>query len=195
MTRILDIGFSLLGIIVLLPVFLILSIIVFFDSGRPVFYTQKRVGRNGLDFVLYKFRTMSKGSESRGLLTVGVKDSRISRSGYFLRKYKLDEIPQLINVLSGDMSLVGPRPEVRKYVDLYTAIQQQVITVRPGITDYASIIYVDENILLSHSVDPEKTYINEIMPRKIELNMRYINNPTIAQYFTILFLTFLRIFR
>jgi lipopolysaccharide/colanic/teichoic acid biosynthesis glycosyltransferase len=138
---------------------------------------------------------MSPGSDKSRLITVGDKDHRITRSGYFLRKYKLDEIPQLLNVLKGDMSFVGPRPEVRKYVDLYSDVQKEVLKVRPGITDYASIIYVDENNLLSHSLEPEKTYISDIMPKKIELNMKYIANPTLSQYFTILFLTFFRIFR
>jgi lipopolysaccharide/colanic/teichoic acid biosynthesis glycosyltransferase len=195
MIRFLDIILSAIGLILLFPLFLLLSLVIFIDSGFPIFYKQIRVGKDEVDFMLYKFRTMSPGSDKGRLITVGDKDHRITRSGYFLRKYKLDEIPQLLNVLKGDMSFVGPRPEVRKYVDLYSDVQKEVLKVRPGITDYASIIYVDENNLLSHSLEPEKTYISDIMPKKIELNMKYIANPTLSQYFTILFLTFFRIFR
>jgi len=130
------------------------------------------------------------------LITIGGNDSRITRVGYFIRKYKLDELPQLINVLIGDMSLVGPRPEVRKYVNLYTPEQRKILlSVRPGITDYASIEYVDENELLDKAVDPEKEYIEKIMPDKIRYNMKYINNQTVSEYFKIIFLTFLKIFR
>lgn len=136
---------------------------------------QKRVGRNNKDFTIYKFRTMKTGSDKKGLLTVGGRDSRITSVGYFLRKYKLDELPQLFNVLFGDMSLVGPRPEVRKYVDLYNEEQKKILLVKPGITDYASLEYFSENELLGKSSNPEETYIKEIMPAKLELNKRYIS--------------------
>lgn len=173
--RCFDIFLSFIGLITLSPVFILLSLIILLDSKGGVFYKQIRVGKNGVDFKLYKFRTMRTGSDAKGLLTVGGRDNRITRSGYLIRKYKLDELPQLINVLIGDMSLVGPRPEVRKYVNLYTNEQQKVLSVKPGITDYASIQYSNENDLLAKSADPEKTYIEEIMPHKLVLNMRYIN--------------------
>lgn len=136
---------------------------------------QKRVGKNNQDFTIYKFRTMRTGSDKKGLLTVGGHDSRITDVGYFLRKYKLDELPQLFNVLFGTMSLVGPRPEVRKYVDLYNDEQKKILLVKPGITDYASLEYFSENELLGKSQNPEETYINEIMPAKLELNKRYVS--------------------
>lgn len=174
--RCFDIFFSLLGLILLLPLFILLSLIILLDSKGGVFYKQIRVGKNGVDFKLYKFRSMRIGSDAKGLLTVGGRDSRITKSGYFIRKYKLDELPQLINVLIGDMSLVGPRPEVRKYVDLYNEEQLKVLLVKPGITDYASIQYSNENEILAKSSNPEKTYIEEIMPDKLNLNIHYIND-------------------
>ncbi|MEG1573289.1 MAG: sugar transferase, partial [Bacteroidales bacterium] len=152
-----------------------------------------RVGRHNRDFCLYKFRSMSVGSDQKGLLTVGAKDTRITSIGYFLRKYKLDELPQLFNVLKGDMSLVGPRPEVRKYVNLYTPQQKQVLSVRPGITDYASIEYADENTLLGSSPDPDKTYIEQILPDKIRYNLKFIQNRSLKEYFKIIFLTLRKI--
>jgi len=173
--RCFDIFFSLLGLILLSPIFILLSLIILLDSKGGVFYKQIRVGKNSVDFKLYKFRSMRVGSDKKGLLTVGGRDSRITKSGYFIRKYKLDELPQLINVFIGDMSLVGPRPEVRKYVDLYNEEQLKVLLVKPGITDYASIQYSNENEILAKSSDPEKTYIDEIMPDKLNLNLRYIN--------------------
>jgi lipopolysaccharide/colanic/teichoic acid biosynthesis glycosyltransferase len=173
--RLFDILFSLLGILILLPFFILISLAILLDSPGGIFFRQTRVGRNGKDFLLWKFRSMRADAEKKGLLTVGARDSRVTRTGYFLRKYKLDELPQLFNVLSGDMSLVGPRPEVRKYVDLYTEEQKKVLQVRPGITDYASIEYVNENEVLARSADPEAAYINEIMPHKLSLNMRYIH--------------------
>jgi lipopolysaccharide/colanic/teichoic acid biosynthesis glycosyltransferase len=157
-----------------------------FDSAGPIFYIQKRVGLNGKEFNLFKFRSMRVNADKLGLLTVGGRDSRITNSGYILRKYKLDELPQLLNVLKGEMSLVGPRPEVRKYVDLYTSDQRQVLQVRPGITDEASIKYKNENDLLAISENPEKTYIEEIMPAKLELNKKFIQNPSLVNYFSII---------
>ena len=137
---------------------------------------------------------MRKGSDKKGLITIGNRDNRMTRVGYFIRKFKIDELPQLYNVLKGDMSLVGPRPEVRKYVELYNQYQKKVLSVRPGITDYASIEYADENTLLGESDNPEKLYIEQILPHKIELNMRYINNVGIKEYFKIIILTVRKIF-
>lgn len=172
--RCFDIFASFIGLLLLSPFFIIIAIVILLDSRGGVFYKQFRVGKNNKDFKLFKFRSMSTGSDKKGLLTVGGRDSRITRSGYFIRKYKLDELPQLLNVLFGDMSLVGPRPEVRKYVDIYNAEQMKVLSVKPGITDYASIEYSNENELLAKSSEPEKTYIEEIMPAKLLLNQKYI---------------------
>ena len=195
MIRFFDFILSLVGLVVLAPIFIVLAIWIKTDSKGPVFYKQVRVGQNGIDFGLFKFRSMVVDADKKGLITVGGRDPRITRSGYFIRKYKLDELPQLINVLVGDMSLVGPRPEVRKYVDLYTDEQQKVLSVKPGITDYASIEYMDENEILGKSNDPEKTYIEEIMPEKIKYNMKYIQNKNVSEYFKIIFLTLLKIVR
>ena len=195
MIRFFDFILSLVGLVVLAPIFIVLAIWIKIDSKGPVFYKQVRVGRNGIDFGLFKFRSMVVDADKKGLITVGGRDPRITRSGYFIRKYKLDELPQLINVLLGDMSLVGPRPEVRKYVELYTDEQQKVLSVKPGITDYASIEYMDENEILGKSNDPEKTYIEEIMPEKIKYNMKYINNKNLFEYFKIILLTVLKIVR
>ena len=195
MIRFFDFILSLVGLVVLAPIFIVLAIWIKIDSKGPVFYKQVRVGKNSIDFELFKFRSMVVGADKKGLITVGGRDPRITHSGYFIRKYKLDELPQLINVLVGDMSLVGPRPEVRKYVDLYTDEQQKVLSVKPGITDYASIEYMDENEILGKSSDPEKTYIEDIMPEKIKYNMKYINNKNLFEYFKIIFLTVLKIVR
>ena len=195
MIRFLDFIFSLLGIILLFP------------GGRGGegagrgeskgggFYKQLRVGRGGTDFYVYKFRSMRIGADKQGLITVGGRDPRITQVGYFIRKYKLDELPQLFNVLKGDMSLVGPRPEVRKYVELYTDEQRKILSVRPGITDYASIEYVDENTILGQADDADEAYVTLIMPDKIRYNMKYINNRSLKEYFKIIFLTFWRILR
>lgn len=173
--RLFDIVCALTGIILLSPFFIIIALLIIINSGFPVFYLQSRVGRHNKDFKLFKFRTMHTDADKKGLLTVGGRDPRVTAIGYYLRKYKLDELPQLFNVLFGSMSLVGPRPEVRKYVNMYTPEQQKVLLVRPGITDYASIEYINENELLATSPNPEETYITEIMPEKLRLNMRYIN--------------------
>ncbi len=194
MTRLLDIIFSLLGVIILSPFFIILSLWVKLDSKGPVFYRQKRVGRGGEEFSLLKFRSMHVDADKKGLLTVGGRDPRITRSGYILRKFKLDELPQLFNVLAGDMSVVGPRPEVKKYVDLYNDEQRKVLSVRPGITDMASIEFSNENEILEKQVDPEQYYIDHIMPEKIRLNQQYIQSPTVGNYFRIILLTAKKIF-
>lgn len=170
--------FSAAGIIIFSPLFIITAILIKSDSKGPVIYKQKRAGRDGRDFELYKFRSMYIESDKHGLLTVGGRDSRITRTGYFLRKYKLDELPQLLNVLKGDMSFVGPRPEVRKYVLLYTEEQKKVLTVRPGITDVASIKYKNENELLEKADNPEEFYVKEIMNDKIRMNLEYLDDRT-----------------
>lgn len=195
MIRFLDILFSLIGILVLSPLFLIVYIVIVVGSKGGGFYCQQRVGLNGKDFKLIKFRSMRVGADKGGLITVGGRDPRITKFGYFIRKFKIDELPQLFNVLKGDMSLVGPRPEVRKYVDLYTNEQMKVLSVRPGITDYASIEYVDENEILGKADNPDEVYIKQIMPDKIKLNMKYIENKSFEEYFKIIFLTITKIFR
>ena len=193
--RLLDIMLSLLGLLFLLPIFLILAVWIKFDSQGSIFFRQIRVGKDGRDFRIYKFRTMIVNAEKMGIITIGERDPRITNSGYFLRKYKLDELPQLINVLKGEMSFVGPRPEVRKYVEMYNQEQLKILTVKPGITDYASIEYINEDEILGKSLDPEKTYIEEIMPQKIKYNMKYINNKTVIEYFKIIFLTIIKIIK
>ena len=180
---------SFTGLIILSPVFLIIFLIVKLDTGGTAFYEQLRVGKNNNDFKLLKFRSMRVGSDKSGLLTVGDKDSRITKSGYYLRKYKLDELPQLINVLKGEMSFVGPRPEVRKYVDLYDDEQRKVLDVLPGITDVASIKYRNENKLLEDAENPEEYYVKFIMPDKIKLNLDYLSNRSFAGDIKIIFRT------
>lgn len=195
MIRVCDIVFSFFGLLFLSPLFLIIALWIIIDNPGPVFYHQQRVGKDGKDFGLLKFRSMRVGADKMSLITIGDRDPRVTRAGYYIRKYKIDELPQLWNVLTGDMSLVGPRPEVRRYVDLYTDEQRKVLSVRPGITDYASIEYIDENRLLAQSTDPDKTYIEQIMPAKIALNMRYIDHKTLGEYLKILFLTMTKIIR
>lgn len=174
MKRLFDVVCSFFGLLVLSPLFVFLSLWVGLGSKGGVFYKQKRVGRFNKDFTLYKFRSMRVGSDKKGLLTIGGKDSRVTKAGFFIRKYKLDELPQLLNVLKGDMSFVGPRPEVRKYVDMYTERQLKVLDVRPGITDLASIKYRNENDLLATADNPEKYYIDFVMQDKLALNLQYI---------------------
>ena len=195
MIRLCDIVFSLLGLILLLPVFMIVAIWIVLDDPGPVFYRQQRVGKDGRDFNLLKFRSMRMDADKQSLITIGERDPRVTRAGYYIRRYKLDELPQLWNVLVGDMSLVGPRPEVRRYVNTYTPEQRCVLSVRPGITDYASIEYIDENAILASADDPDKTYIEQIIPAKIALTMRYINHRTLGEYFKIILLTFVNIIR
>lgn len=179
MKRFLDIVFSLLVLLVGLPFGLVIALLIVVDSRGPVFYRQSRVGRNNVDFQLFKFRTMCVGADRGSLITVGDDDARITKVGAFLRKYKIDEFPQFLNILRGEMSIVGPRPEVRKYVEMYTPEQMRVLSVRPGLTDYASIRYVDENALLAKSDDPERTYIEEVMPDKLKLNLQYIDEQSL----------------
>lgn len=193
MKRLVDISFSLLILLIGLPIFMVIAVLIVLSSKGGVFFIQKRVGKYNQDFNLLKFRTMKPNSESKGQITVGGRDPRITKIGYWLRKFKIDEFPQLINVIKGDMSIVGPRPEVRKYVSLYNEEQLKVLTVRPGLTDIASIEYIDENELLGKSVNPEETYINEIMPKKLELNLRYIANQSLWLDIKLIFKTFLKI--
>ena len=178
------------GLLVLSPVFLLLAIWIKCDSKGPVFYRQVRVGRNNRDFRLYKFRSMRVGSDKKGLITIGGHDPRVTRSGYFIRKYKLDELPQLINVFAGDMSLVGPRPEVRKYVDMYTPEQMHVLNVRPGVTDMASIRYRNENELLEQVDDPDRYYVDVIMQDKLRLNLEYVRRNSFWFDLKLIFETF-----
>ncbi len=187
--RVFDWLFSLVFLIVLSPIFVFLAIWIKLDSQGPVFYKQQRVGRDGKDFWLYKFRSMRVGSDKSGLLTVGGRDPRITSSGYVIRKYKLDEIPQLINVFLGEMSVVGPRPEVRKYVNMYNAEQLKVLSVRPGISDFASIRYRNENDLLEKAENPEQFYIDEVMPEKLRINLEYVNKANLATDIRIIFAT------
>ncbi len=189
-----DVVFSSLGLILLLPFFIIIAMFIILDSKGGVFYIQKRVGKNNIDFKLLKFRTMKPKSELQGLLTVGGKDSRVTKVGYFLRKYKIDEFPQLINVFTGKMSLVGPRPEVRKYVALYTQEQLPVLSVKPGITDFASIVYRNESELLASSESPETLYIQKIMPAKIKLNLKYIEEQSLKMDLFVIFRTIRKVF-
>ena len=189
MKRLFDITASFFGIIILSPLLIFIGLWVGLSSKGGVFYKQIRVGKNNKDFKLYKFRSMRVNSDKQGLLTVGSKDSRITKAGYFIRKYKIDELPQLFNVLKGDMSFVGPRPEVRRYVDLYSKEQMKVLSVRPGITNPASIKYRNENDILSSQSNPEEYYIQHIMPDKLKINIDYINTQTFIKDIKIIFQT------
>ena len=191
--RIFDITLSLILLSIFFPFGLLISVWILIESSGGVFYKQIRIGHKGIPFKMFKFRSMRQNSDKLGQLTVGMRDPRITRSGYFIRKYKLDEFPQFINVLKGDMSIVGPRPEVQEFVDLYTDEQRKILNVKPGITDYASLEYFKENELLGLSDDPRKTYIDEIMPAKIELNMKYIQHPGLLNDIQIMWRTFLKI--
>lgn len=190
MKRAFDIIASALGLLALSPLFAAVALWIKCDSRGPVFYRQTRVGRGGRDFRLYKFRSMRPGADKAGLITVGGRDPRVTRSGYYIRKWKLDEFPQLINVLTGDMSLVGPRPEVRKYVDLYTPEQRRVLDVRPGITSLASIRYRNENDILGAAADPDRCYIEEVMPTKLAIDLEYVAKASLWTDIKLIFSTF-----
>lgn len=194
MIRTLDIILSVLGLAALSPLMLVLWLAVVLDSPGGGFYGQTRTGRGGRPFTMWKFRTMHAGTDSESGLTVGG-DPRITRVGKLLRRTKLDELPQLWNVLRGSMSIVGPRPELPRYTALYTPEQRKVLSVRPGMTDYASIKYADEEMLLAASDDPEKVYVEKIMPDKLRLNRLWIENPTAGEYFRIIFATVAAIWR
>lgn len=190
MKRLFDIVMSGLGLIVLSPLFLIVAIWIKLDSHGPVFYRQVRVGWHNMDFRIFKFRSMRVGSDKGSFVTIGGHDPRITRSGYFIRKTKIDELPQLINVFIGDISLVGPRPEVRHYVDYWTPEQMHVLDVRPGITDPASIKFRNENELMDKADDPEKYYIEVIMQEKIKLYLEYVRNASFWYDIKLIFKTF-----
>lgn len=175
MKRAFDVTASLIGVAILLPLFVVVAVLIFFGDGWPVLFKQTRVGLNGAPFKVLKFRTMYKDAERAGQLTVSGRDPRITPSGYLLRKYKLDELPQLFNVIKGDMSLVGPRPEVPAYVELYTNDQKRVLSVKPGITDAASLEFINENELLADAADPQKYYKEVILPRKLGLQLNYVD--------------------
>ena len=186
MKRLFDILVSAVGLICLSPLLLLVAIWIKLDSPGPIFYRQVRVGRYNKDFRIFKFRSMRIGSDKG----IGGRDPRITRSGYFIRKFKIDELPQLINVLIGDMSLVGPRPEVRHYVNYWTAEQMHVLDVRPGITDPASIKFRNENELLAQASDPEKYYIDVIMQEKIRLYLDYVAKSSFCYDIKLIFQTF-----
>lgn len=190
MKRVFDIVFSFFGLLFLSPLLLLIVFLIKVTTEGPVIYKQYRVGRYNNDFFIFKFRTMFVNADKLGLLTVGDRDARITRLGFYLRKFKLDELPQLVNVLGGDMSFVGPRPEVRKYVNLYDDIQMQVLNVRPGITDLASIEYRNENELLLNQEDPDVYYIKVIMPKKLQINLEYLQGSTLLKDIFVIFKTF-----
>lgn len=190
--RVFDLFCSILGVLILLPLIVVVSIIIKCTSKGPVLFKQVRVTKNGKLFKIYKFRTMRENSEGNKQITVG-NDDRITGVGHILRKTKLDELPQLFNVIKGEMSLVGPRPEVPRYVELYTEEQRKILAVPAGITDYASIYFSNESELLGKAKDPEKYYIEKIMPYKIELNEKYINNMGLFTDIKIILLTIFKI--
>jgi len=193
MKRWFDIVCSVTGIALLSPLFFVLAVWIKKESKGPVFYKQKRVGKNGKEFQLFKFRSMRIGSDKLGLLTIGGQDPRITKPGNFIRKFKLDEFPQLINVLIGNMSIVGPRPEVAKYVNLYNEEQLKVLKVKPGITDWASIKFRNENELLARAEKPEEFYISEVMPAKLQMNLLYIEKNNLMVDLKIIWMTLKKI--
>lgn len=195
MKRLFDVISSLIVLSIGFPFFLIIGLIIALTSKGGMFYKQVRVGKNNKNFNLLKFRSMAVGSDKKGQLTVGTNDARITKIGAFIRKFKIDEFPQLINVLKGEMSIIGPRPEVRKYVELYNEEQLRVLSVKPGLSDYASIEYINENEILGNAEDPEKTYIEEVMPAKLELNLKYINDQSFGTDMKLIFGTIFKIFK
>ncbi len=192
MKRLFDIILAVFILLAFLPFGLLISLLIWVSSPGGIFYRQQRVGQFDQDFSLLKFRSMRPDSDKAGQLTVGMRDPRITRIGVFLRRYKLDEFPQFINVLKGDMSIVGPRPEVREYVNYYTEDQKKVLLAKPGITDYASLHYFKENEILGKATDPHKTYIEEVMPAKLEWNKKYIENQSLVTDISIIWQTFKR---
>lgn len=193
MKRLFDLLASTVALTILSPLLLTIALAVVFSSPGGAFFRQVRVGRGGREFRLLKFRSMRPGSESGGLITVGDRDPRVTDVGHFLRRTKLDELPQLINILRGDMSVVGPRPEVPRYVALYSGVQREVFRVRPGLTSLASLAYINESELLGRSDDPERTYVEEIMPAKLELDLRYVRERTFVLDLKIMWGTFTRL--
>lgn len=194
MKRLFDIVLSLCGLIIISPLLIIISIIIKANDGGPLFYRGVRVGLYGKLFRIFKFRTMVMNAEKIGGSSTSDNDLRITKIGKFLRKYKLDELPQFINVLKGDMSIVGPRPEVEYYVNMFTEEEKAILSVKPGITDWASLWNSDEGALLAESEDPDKTYFEEIRPEKIRLQLKYVNNHNFWIDIKIIFLTIIAIF-
>lgn len=192
--RLADIVASIIVLLLLFPVFLVISIWILLDSPGGLFYKQVRVGKNGKEFKLFKFRSMRTGADKEGQITIG-NDKRVTRSGKFIRKFKIDEFPQLINIIAGDMSVVGPRPEVPKYVMMYSDEQKKVLSVRPGLSDFATIEYINEQEQLGKSTDPENLYINTIMPEKLALNLKYIQSRSFSTDLKIILKTFSSIIR
>jgi len=192
--RFFDLILSLMGLLITVPILFLITILIKISSSGPVFYKQVRVGKNNKDFEIFKFRTMHVNADKNGLLTIGGRDPRVTSIGYYLRKFKLDELPQLINVFIGDMSFVGPRPEVRQFVNLYSEIQKKVLNVKPGITDLASIEFRNENEILSKEEDPKQYYIDYIMPKKLEINLKYINQRNLLKDFVVIIKTIKVIF-
>jgi lipopolysaccharide/colanic/teichoic acid biosynthesis glycosyltransferase len=195
MKRLFDIIFSSLAIMISFPILLLASIIIKIDNpSESIIFKQKRAGKNKVYFKIYKFKTMNSNSEKNGEITIG-NDSRITKPGKWIRKFKIDELPQFFNVLKGEMSVVGPRPEVQKYIELYDEKQLKVLGVKPGITDYASIVYFDENQLLGESEDPNKTYVEVIMPNKLKLNLKYIEEKSLLVDLKIIFSTIMKVIK
>jgi hypothetical protein len=194
MKRIFDVLFSGFVLLCFMPIGLLLAILILLESKGGVFFKQVRIGKNGTPFYLFKFRSMFIDAESMGKITIGSRDPRITRVGFYIRRYKLDEFPQFINVIRGEMSIVGPRPEVKEYVDLYSEEQRKILAVKPGITDYASLTYFHENEILAKSENPQQTYIQEVMPEKIRLNEKYLANPTLLQDISIIRKTVVKMF-
>lgn len=192
--RLFDLSASLIAILLLSPLLILIALFVILGSSGGAFFHQERIGKNAKPFTLFKFRTMRSNSEASGQITVGERDHRITKTGYFLRKYKLDELPQLFNIVLNQMSIVGPRPEVKKYVSLYNERQLKVLSVKPGLTDLASLEYIDENKILGEAEDPDQTYVEEIMPKKLELNLEYIEKQSLLFDLKIIFKTIQRIF-
>lgn len=191
--RLFDFFSSLTALIFLLPFFFIVALLIAIEGGFPVFFAQTRIGKNKIPFQLLKFRTMVKDADKLGKITIGKRDPRVTNVGHFLRSYKLDELPQLLNILKGEMSVVGPRPEVEEYVNLYTEEQNKVFLAKPGLTDYASLKYINESEVLAKSSNPNKTYIEEIMPAKLQLNLKYIEEQGLLTDLKIIFKTISKI--
>jgi len=194
MTKFCDYFLAIVGIVILSPVFILAAIAIRMDSKGSILYRQSRVGKKGKDFKVLKFRTMYVNSDKIQLITTSLVDKRITKVGYYIRKYKIDELPQLLNVLRGEMSIVGPRPELREYVKNYTKAQQEVLQRKPGITDLASLIFINENQILGNVDNPERFYVEKILPIKIRLNRVYITKSTASKYFSIIGWTLFSIF-
>ena len=193
--RLFDLFFSLIGVIILSPLLLVLAILIKISSPGPVFYRGIRAGKNGKNFKIFKFRTMVVNAEKMGGPSTALDDPRLTRIGKFLRKWKLDELPQLFNVIKGDMSLVGPRPEVLEYANLYQGEEKIVYRVKPGITDFASLWDIHEEEVLKGSPDPEKTYLEKIRPEKVRLQMKYVKEMSFWTDIKIIWRTFLKLIK